>query len=58
MAHFPFNFQMCSLKQKRGFNPQNLRGIIEDYVKVLTKKSWPNWQVYFQSINKSYKILK
>ena len=47
---------MCSLKQKRGFNPQNLRGIIEDYVKVLTKKSWPNWQVYFQSINKSYKI--
>lgn len=44
MAHFPFNFQFCSLN-KKNFNPVNLKNLIEDYNGILAKKHWPNWQL-------------
>jgi alpha-glucosidase len=45
MAHFPFNFQMCSLRDEKKFNPKELKNLIQDYVEILPKKSWPNWQL-------------
>ena len=66
MAHLPFNFQLCSIRQSSPINAsfdlkeralsqtekfnqsmasKNVKRLVEEYIKVLPKKSWPNWQV-------------
>ena len=45
---------MCSLRNSESFTPENLKRLVDDYVKSLPKKSWHNWQV---NKNLSFKLL-